>query len=86
MLIASDDNDTGGFTGSYSGGVQVSEQVEAYRSTVERYAGEYGIRDYVNVLLAIMEEESGGRGTDVMQASESLGLSPNTLDTESSIR
>lgn len=67
-------------------GVQVSEQVEAYRSTVERYAGEYGIRDYVNVLLAIMEEESGGRGTDVMQASESLGLSPNTLDTESSIR
>lgn len=86
MLIASDENDAGDFTGSYSGGVRVSEEVEAYRTTVERYAEEYGISEYVNVLLAIMEEESGGRGTDVMQASESLGLSPNTLDTESSIR
>ena len=86
MLITSDDNNTGDFTGSYSGGVRVSEEVEAYRTTVERYAKEYGINEYVNVLLAIMEEESGGRGTDVMQSSESLGLSPNTLDMESSIR
>ena len=47
---------------------------------------EYGIDDYVNYLLAIMQVESGGTAVDVMQSSESLGLPPNSLDTESSIK
>ena len=39
------------------------------------------IEDYVNYLLAIMEVESHGSGTDVMQSSESAGLPPNSFKT-----
>ena len=53
------------------------------RPMVEKYAREYGISEYVNVLLAIIQVESGGTAEDVMQSSESLGLPPNSLDTES---
>ena len=38
------------------------------------------------MLLAIIQVESGGTAEDVMQSSESLGLPPNSLDTESSIK
>lgn len=34
----------------------------------------------------MIQVESGGKGNDVMQSSESLGLPPNSLDTESSIK
>ena len=47
---------------------------------------ENGISEYVNVLLAIIQVESGGTAEDVMQSSESLGLPPNSLDTKSSIK
>ena len=53
---------------------------------VEQYAREYGISEYVHVLLAIVQVESGCTAEDVMQSSESLGLSSNSLDTESSIK
>ena len=36
--------------------------------------------------LSIIQVESGGTAEDVMQSSESLGLPPNSLDTESSIK
>ena len=68
-------------------GLNLSEEVLKYQSIVEKYAKEYGIEEYVNYLLAIMQVESGGTGTtDVMQASESLGLSLNSLSTEESIK
>ena len=57
-----------------------------HQPMVEKYAREYGISEYVNVLLAIIQVESGGTAEDVMQSSESLGLPPNSLDTESSIK
>jgi len=38
------------------------------------------------VLLAIIQVESGGTAEDVMQSSESLGLPPNTLGREKSIK
>ena len=47
---------------------------------------EYGISEYVPYLLAIIQVESGGTAEDVMQSSESMGLPPNSLDTESSIK
>ena len=47
---------------------------------------EYGIEEYLNVLLAIIQVESGGTLEDVMQSSESLGLPPNSLSTEESIK
>ena len=59
-----------------------------HQPTVEKYAKEYGISDYVNYLLAIMQVESGGTGTtDVMQASQNhCGLPLNSLSTEESIK
>lgn len=47
-------------------------QVEQYRSLVETYAKQSNIETEIDTLLAIMMQESGGRGDDPMQASESL--------------
>lgn len=41
---------------------------------------------FLPVVLAVCMQESGGRVPDVMQASESLGLPPNTLGTDASIK
>ena len=66
--------------------LNLSEEVLKHQPTVEKYAKEYGIEDYVNYLLAIMQVESGGTAEDVMQSSESMGLPPNSLSTEESIK
>ena len=42
----------------------------SYRPAVERAAAKYGMSDYVDLILAVMMQESGGRGLDVMQAAE----------------
>ena len=64
---------------------EVSEAVLAHQPMVEQYAEQYDIPEYVPILLALIEVESGGTGDDVMQSSESLSLPPDTLDTEASI-
>lgn len=46
--------------------------VEKHRSLVEDYATMHGLEDEVETLLAIMMQESGGKGRDPMQSSESL--------------
>lgn len=86
VLLFASDEDGSGSGGIYYGGANLSATVLAHKPTVERYAAQYDISDYVNVLLAIMEVESGGVLEDVMQSSESMGLPPNSLDTENSIR
>ena len=48
----------------------VSEEVEAYEPLIRQYANEHGIGDYVELIKAVMMQESGGRGNDPMQASE----------------
>lgn len=48
----------------------LSQEVLAYTSTIQKYASQYGIPEYVASIQAIMMQESGGRGTDPMQASE----------------
>ena len=63
-----------------------SPEVLKHKSMVEKYAAECKISDYVVYLLAIMQVESGGTAVDVMQSSESLGLPPNSLTTEESIK
>ncbi|MBW8349713.1 bifunctional lysozyme/C40 family peptidase [Bacillus sp. IITD106] len=68
------------------GGISVSADVLKHQPMVEKYAQEYGISEYVSTLLVIIQVESGGKLPDVMQSSESLGLPPNTLDTEASIK
>lgn len=75
------------YTGDGTGGnAQVSPLVLRYQPLVEKYAQKYGIPTYVQLLLAFMMQESGGRLPDVMQSSESLGFVPNTIqDPEQSI-
>lgn len=61
------------FFGSSASGVataNVSDEVLRYRATVERIAAKYGMTPYVELILAVMMQESGGRGLDVMQAAE----------------
>lgn len=85
VLISADDDDGGGSYSSSYAGMNLSEDVLKHQPMVEKYAKEYGISEYVNVLLAIIQVESGGTAEDVMQSSESLGLAPNSLDTETAL-
>lgn len=48
-----------------------TKRVEQHRPTVTKYAKEYDMEEHVDVILAMMMQESGGRGDDPMQASES---------------
>ena len=86
VLISAEDDDGGGGSSSWVTGMNLSAEVLKHQPMVEKYAKEYGISEYVPYLLAIIQVESGGTGSDVMQSSESMGLPPNSLDTESSIK
>ena len=48
----------------------VSAEVEAYEPLIRQYARQYGIEEYVELIKAVMMQESGGQGSDPMQASE----------------
>ena len=86
VLISAEDDDGGNSYSSNYAGMNLSAEVLKHQPMVKKYAKENGISEYVNVLLAIIQVESGGTAEDVMQSSESLGLPPNSLDTESSIK
>ena len=59
------------FGGNSGGDYQaVSAEVEAYTPYIRQYAEEYGIGEYVELIKAVMMQESGGKGTDPMQCSE----------------
>lgn len=57
----------GGSSDAYT---PVSAQVEAYDPLIRQYAKEHDIPEYVELIKAVMMQESGGQGTDPMQASE----------------
>lgn len=84
LIMSVDEDEDQGKTVSL-GGANLSAEVLAYQSMVEKYCKKYGIEGYVNYILAIMQVETGGKGNDVMQCSESLGLPANTLGVEESI-
>ena len=48
----------------------VSAEVEAYTPLIRLYANKYGVGEYMDLIKAIMMQESGGQGTDPMQCSE----------------
>lgn len=48
----------------------VSAEVEAYEPLIQKYAKQYGILEYVELIKAVMMQESGGCGLDPMQAAE----------------
>ena len=59
----------GGGSGS-NAYTSVSAEVEAYEPFIQKYAKQYGIPEYVELIKAVMMQESGGRGLDPMQAAE----------------
>lgn len=56
-------------SGTVKGG-SVSATVLAYQSLINQYCTQYGISGYESLVLAVMQQESGGTGKDPMQASE----------------
>lgn len=70
----------------------VSAEVEAYSPIISKYAEEYGIGEYTELIKAVMMQESGGKGKDPMQSSESgyntkYSRKPNSItDPEYSIK
>lgn len=49
----------------------VNSDVMQYQSQVEARCKEFGISQYSTLLMALMQQESSGQGTDVFQCSES---------------
>ena len=87
-VVSNNSNETpsGGKT-SIRGKNGLSAEVLQYEDLVKKLTEEAGIPEVANVILAIIQVESGGRGGDVMQSSESQGLPPETIqDPETSIR
>ena len=70
----------------------LSQEVMDYAPVIQKYAKQYDIPEYVQVIQAIMMQESRGQGNDPMQASECpfntrYGNSPNSItDPEYSIQ
>ncbi|MFC4618787.1 lysozyme family protein [Camelliibacillus cellulosilyticus] len=63
------------------------QNVKKYRSDMHDELAKYHMEKYTTVLLALMQQESRGSGGDPMQASESAGLAPNSInDPKESIR
>ena len=50
--------------------IPVNDAVLSYEPLIKQYAEEYDVAAYVNVIKAMMQQESSGQGTDVMQCSE----------------
>ena len=64
---------------SYGAG-EVPQAVLQYQTEIEEELKKYGLDEHINLVLAIVTQESGGTGSlDIMQSSESLGLPPNTI-------
>ena len=54
FIVTADDEESGSSSLDFSG-LNLSAEVLKHQPTVEKYAKEYGISDYVNYLLAIMQ-------------------------------
>lgn len=70
---------SGGLTGDL---LNPPSDLLIWREEVKKAAKKYGISEYENLILSIIWEESGGQAAktpDIMQASESLGKSPNSI-------
>lgn len=49
----------------------LTKDVLRYQQQVEKYCKEYNISGFSQIVMAMMQQESAGQGTDVMQCSES---------------
>lgn len=48
----------------------ISKEVMEYSDTINKYAKQYEMEDYITIIQAVMMQESDGKGTDPMQSSE----------------
>ena len=69
-----------------TGNSALSENVLKYQDAVLAEAKQHGKEEYLNLFLAVMEQESHGAGSDVFQSSESKGLPAGTLSPAESIK
>ena len=53
--------------------------VTKYIPVIHSELKKYKLEKYTVALVALMQQESGGKGGDPMQASESVGLAPNSI-------
>ncbi|WP_057914944.1 lysozyme family protein [Peribacillus muralis] len=53
--------------------------VKRYSPTIHDELARYGLEEHTSTLIALMQQESRGRGGDPMQASESAGMDPNSI-------
>ncbi|WP_026564694.1 lysozyme family protein [Bacillus sp. UNC41MFS5] len=61
--------------------------VKKYRSLIHDELAKYHLESHTTVVIALMQQESRGKGGDPMQASESAGLARNTItDPQKSIQ
>lgn len=79
MVVGSGGAANSGDSSTYQ--AQVSEQTESYRELVTKYCEKYGIDDYVDLCLAMIEQESGGNPPDVMQTEQSYYNTSPPIDT-----
>ncbi|WP_226641357.1 lysozyme family protein [Mesobacillus subterraneus] len=62
-------------------------EVAKYTPMIEDELKKFGMEDHTVTVAALMMQESRGKGRDPMQASESLGLAPNSIqDPQQSIQ
>ncbi|MDQ0199335.1 lysozyme family protein [Neobacillus ginsengisoli] len=54
-------------------------KVKKYTSLIHNELAKYHLEKYTPVLIALMQQESHGKGGDPMQSSESIGLPPNSI-------
>src|SRR5699024_12109966 len=65
----------------------LTKKVKEYEPTIEKYAKEHGVKKHVDTVLAMMMQESGGRGEDPMQSCKSYCGEIGCIDnTEKSIK
>ncbi|XJZ26606.1 lysozyme family protein [Bacillota bacterium Lsc_1132] len=50
-----------------------------YKPLIQAELAKYHLENYTTVVIALMQQESHGKGGDPMQASESAGLPPNSI-------
>ncbi|GGH85057.1 hypothetical protein JOD43_004219 [Pullulanibacillus pueri] len=55
------------------------KNVKQYEPVIQKELAHKNLEQYTPVMLALMQQESHGKGGDPMQASESAGLSPNSI-------
>jgi cell wall-associated NlpC family hydrolase len=70
LIIIGSNGNTSDNSDISMGTASVSAEVLAWKPEVEKYAKQFGIPQYVNLILALIQQESGGSSIDVMQSSE----------------